>query len=785
MSIAGTDQAHDSAKAHVTGQARYVDDLDLEVGQLHVALGQASIAHGRILSMNLDAVRGSDGVCDVLTFSDLPYETDIGPVFKGDPLLVNDTVEFMGQAVFAVAARSHREARQAVLKAKIEYSEETPQLSLSESIAQEFYVRPPHTMQRGDSAKALSQSKHRLQGEIHIGGQEHFYLEGQVARARPEEDGGITLWSSNQNPTETQHLLAQVLGVPMHRVNVIVRRMGGGFGGKETHGTPCAAFAALFAIRNGVSVGCRLSRRDDMLMTGKRHGFLNRYDVAFDDEGRIGAIEYVLAGQCGNSPDLSDAIVDRAMFHCDNAYYLPNVTIDGLRCKTHTVSNTAFRGFGGPQGMMAAETVIDAIAFHLGKDPLDVRQINFYGKKDRNVTPYHQTVDTFTVPALFEQLEKSAEYRSRREAISTFNSKSVVLKKGIAMTPVKFGISFTVKHLNQAGALIHIYSDGSVQLNHGGTEMGQGLMVKIQQIVAQELGISLQHIAVMATRTDKVPNTSATAASSGTDLNGMAALKAAITLRERLTDYLADRHQVAASNISFSNNSVSICASNIDTVIYKWSELAKAAYLDRIQLSATGYYRTPDIHYDRVQAKGQPFFYYANGAAVSEVEIDTLTGETRILRTDILQDVGRSINPAIDIGQIEGAFVQGAGWLTHEELCWDDKGRLTSDGPATYKIPAISDMPLVFTVNLLADSPNEAATVYHSKAVGEPPLMLAMSVFAAIRDAIASVGKHTIFPPLNAPATPEEVLRVCMMVEDAHSLNDGNSDSSSERTLNA
>jgi xanthine dehydrogenase large subunit len=775
MSVAGKEQAHDSASAHVTGKARYVDDLDLEVGQLHVALGQASIAHGRIVSMNLDAVRDSVGVVDVMTFSDLPYETDIGPVFKGDPLLVDVWVEFMGQAVFAVAARTHREARQAVLKAKIEYAEETPQLSLSESIAQEFYVRPPHTMKRGESAEVLSQSRHRLQGEIHIGGQEHFYLEGQVARARPEEDGGVTLWSSNQNPTETQHLVAHVLGVPMHSVNVIVRRMGGGFGGKETHGTPCAAFAALFATRRGVSVSCRLSRRDDMLMTGKRHGFLNRFDASFDEQGRISAIEYVLAGQCGNSPDLSDAIVDRAMFHCDNAYYLPNVTIDGLRCKTHTVSNTAFRGFGGPQGMMAAETVIDAVAFHLGMDPLDVRRINFYGKEDRNITPYHQTVDTFTVPTLFDQLEKTAEYRSRREAIRVFNSKSAVVKKGIAITPVKFGISFTVKHLNQAGALIHIYSDGSVQLNHGGTEMGQGLMVKIQQIVAQELGISLGHIAVMATRTDKVPNTSATAASSGTDLNGMAALKAAITLRERLSGYLANRHQVAASDISFSNDCVSVSSSKIDTVVYAWSELAKAAYMDRIQLSATGYYRTPEIHYDRVLAKGRPFFYYANGAAVSEVEIDTLTGETRILRTDILQDVGRSINPAIDIGQIEGGFVQGAGWLTHEELCWDDKGRLTTDGPATYKIPAISDMPLEFNVALLEDSPNEAATVYHSKAVGEPPLMLAMSVFAAIRDAIASIGNYTLFPPLNAPATPEEVLRVCMLVAEKHAKNDEDS----------
>lgn len=767
MSIAGTPNIHDSAVAHVTGSAQYVDDLESSVGQLHVAIGQASIAHGKLVSMDLSDVRSSDGVVDVLTFSDLPHATDIGPVFKGDPLLVDKTVEFMGQPVFVVAATSHRLARQAVLKATINYDEITPQLDIAESIEQSFFVRPPHRMQRGDSAHGLEQSLHRLQGELHIGGQEHFYLEGQVAKARLEEEGGITVWSSNQNPTETQHLLAHVLGIPMHRVNVIVRRMGGGFGGKETHATACAAFAALFAQRQRVSVSCRLSRRDDMVLTGKRHGFLNRYDVGFDNDGRITAIEYVLAGQCGNSPDLSDAIVDRAMFHCDNAYYLPNVTIDGLRCKTHTVSNTAFRGFGGPQGMMAMEAVIDAIALHLGKDALEVRRNNFYGKKTRNITPYHQTVNTFTVPLLFDQLEASSQYQSRRQAIRKFNRHNAVMKRGIAITPVKFGISFTVKHLNQAGALIHIYSDGSVQLNHGGTEMGQGLMVKVQQIVASELGMSLDRIAVMATRTDKVPNTSATAASSGTDLNGMAALKAAQTLKTRLVDYLLEHHDVQASQITFENDRIVVSADKVQARVYTWPELADAAYRDRVQLSATGYYRTPKIHYDRQSAKGHPFFYYANGAAVSEVQIDTLTGETTILRSDLLQDVGRSINPAIDKGQVEGGFVQGAGWLTHEELCWDEKGRLTTDGPATYKIPAIGDMPHQFNVDLLKDSPNEEATVFHSKAVGEPPLMLAISVFSAIRDAVASMADYSVFPPLNAPATPEEVLRVCTLVSQA------------------
>jgi xanthine dehydrogenase large subunit len=766
---AGVPTPHDSATEHVSGRALYVDDLAPTHGMLHVALGQAGIAHGRVLSMDLKAVRASDGVVDLITFGDLPYATDIGPVFSGDPLLVDDTVEFMGQPVFAVAARSQREARQAVLKAKITYEAVEPQLHIAQSINNQFYVRPPHRMQRGDSAAMLREAPNRLQGEQHVGGQEHFYLEGQVARARPDEQGGITVWSSNQNPTETQHLLANVLGIAMHRVNVIVRRMGGGFGGKETHATAYACFAALFAIRQGVEVSCRLSRRDDMIMTGKRHGFLNRYDVGFDDEGRITAIEYVLAGQCGYSPDLSDAIVDRAMFHSDNAYYLPHVTIDGLRCKTHTVSNTAFRGFGGPQGMMAMEAVIDEIAFALRRDPLEIRRINLYGDADRNLTPYFQTVEAFTVPALLDQLSVSAEYAERRKAIRIFNQQSEVIRRGIALTPVKFGISFTVKHLNQAGALIHIYADGSVQLNHGGTEMGQGLMVKVQQIVADELGMELQRVAVMATRTDKVPNSSATAASSGTDLNGMAALLAARALRARLSDYLIDKHTVTADALSFADDRIVVSGDSNSSRVYTWPELATAAYRDRVSLSATGYFRTPQIHYDRQAAKGRPFYYFANGAAVSEVQIDLLTGETKLLRTDILHDVGQSINPAIDIGQVEGGFVQGAGWLTHEELCWDDKGRLLTDGPATYKIPAIGDMPEVFNVALLNDSPNDVPTVFHSKAVGEPPLMLAISVFAAIRDAIASLADYQVFPPLNAPATPEEVLRVCTLLKQSQS----------------
>ncbi len=772
---AGTSRPHDSAVEHVTGRARYVDDLRAAAGMVHVAVGTSDIAHGRVTSMDLDAVRAHDGVVDVLTFADLPHMTDIGPVFPGDPIMVDERVEYHGQPLFAVAATSHRAARTAVLLARIEYAVEVPRLEVAESIEDEHYVRPPHRMARGDADAALESAPHRVAGDLSIGGQEHFYLEGQAARAEPEEGGGVTVHSSNQNPTETQHLIANVLGIPMHRVNVVVRRMGGAFGGKETHAAPPAVFAALFATRLGVVASCRWSRADDMRMTGKRHGFLCRHDVGFDDDGRILGITHLLAGQCGASPDLSDAIVDRAMFHADNAYYLPAVTIDGLRCRTNTVSNTAFRGFGGPQGMLAMETAIDRIAFALGKDPLEVRRANLYGGEGRDVTPYHQTVEGFTVPRLLDALEADCDYAARRAEIRAFNAESGIVRRGLALTPVKFGISFTVTHLNQAGAVIHLYNDGSVQLNHGGTEMGQGLHVKVAQIVASELGMAPERIAVTATRTDKVPNTSATAASSGSDLNGMAALHAARELRERLVAWIVGKHPVSADAIVFADDRVAWPV-NGKVQARPWSEIAREAYMDRVPLSAQGYYATPKIGYDRKSARGRPFYYYACGAAATEVAIDTLTGETRILRTDILHDVGRSLNPAIDLGQIEGGYVQGVGWLTHEELRWNDEGRLLTDGPATYKIPAIGDMPVELNVSLLADSPNDAATVFRSKAVGEPPLMLAISAFAAIRDAVASLAEHRVFPELDAPATPEVVLHACGEVRRAAAALDAAAD---------
>ena len=750
---AGKSLAHDSAALHVTGEAQYVDDMPSSDNQLHIAIGLSEIASGRFDFVDLSCVESAEGVVDVITAADLPAETDIGPVFPGDPLLCSEEVSHYGQPLFAVVATTHHLARRAATLAKVRYEQYSAVLDVETAMQQQMYVRPPYTLQQGDANDAIANAAHRLAGSQRIGGQEHFYLEGQAAVAQPEEHGGVQITSSNQNPTEAQHIVAKVLGVPMHRVTLVTRRMGGGFGGKETQANLCCALAALVAVKHQRSASCRLSRRDDMTITGKRHGFFTEWDVGFDDDGVIVGVSFVLAGQCGHSPDLSDAIVDRAMFHCDNAYFYPASRIEGLRCRTNTVSNTAFRGFGGPQGMLACESMMDQIARYLGKDPLEVRKINFYNTSTRNTTPYGQSIHHFSVPEIVQRLETSAQYASRREAVAAFNAEHTVLKRGLSLTPVKFGISFTVKHLNQGGALLHLYSDGSMQLNHGGTEMGQGLMVKVQQIVAHTLGMSHNRIAVTATRTDKVPNTSPTAASSGTDINGAAARNAALTLKQRLMEFLVELHSLASTeDVIFANDEIVAGGQH-----YSWQELAHAAYMARVPLSATGFYKTPNIHFDRESGKGEPFYYFANGAAITEVVIDTLTGENRILRTDIVHDVGQSVNPAMDIGQIEGGYVQGAGWLTHEELMWSDEGRLMTDGPATYKIPAIGDAPGEFNVELLEGAPNDVATVFRSKAVGEPPLMLAISVFCAIRDAVYSANKNA--GNLNAPATPEAILR--------------------------
>ncbi|MCY4274647.1 MAG: xanthine dehydrogenase molybdopterin binding subunit [Gammaproteobacteria bacterium] len=752
--------AHDSAVSHVCGEAPYVDDYLPQTEQSYACIGMSPVAHGTILEIDLEEVHKAEGVIDVITADDIPGELDIGPVFKGDPLLATDTVEYLGQPLFAVAATSMRLARKATLLARVNIKELPAILDLDTAIQTQEYVRPTHTMSRGDTDNELAASVHRIQGFMRVGGQEHFYLEGQVSLTVPEENGSTSVYCSTQNPSEIQKVVAEVLGLPMNHVNVITRRMGGGFGGKETQAAAWACIAAIFSTRTGRAVLCRLSRRDDMIMTGKRHNFRNDYDVGFDTNGQIQAIRYRLAGQCGFSPDLSDAIVDRAMFHCDNAYYLPNVYIDGIRCKTHTVSNTAFRGFGGPQGMIAMETVMDEIAYHCQKDPLEIRKLNLYDTQERSLTPYFQKIEHFNIPKLICELESECDYQTRRKTIHEFNKNNSVIKKGLSLTPVKFGISFTTTFLNQTGALIHLYTDGSIHLNHGGTEMGQGLMIKVAQIVSEIFAVDPNQVIISATRTDKVPNTPPTAASAGTDMNGMAARDAALTIRARLIRFLSEHHKVNEQRVQFTPHGVQVGDS-----LLSLAEVAKSAWLNRISLSATGFYRTPKIHYDRSTASGRPFYYFANGAAASEVAIDTLTGEYRLLRTDIIHDVGNSINPAIDIGQIEGGFIQGLGWLTSEELKWNSTGRLLSDGPATYKIPAVGDAPPEFHVRLLKSHPNEEETIFRSKAVGEPPLMLAISAWCAIRDAIGSIRDYQVFPKLNAPATPEEILQTVNQVK--------------------
>ncbi|HEY4940332.1 MAG TPA: xanthine dehydrogenase molybdopterin binding subunit [Rhizomicrobium sp.] len=748
----GAARHHDSAAKHVAGRAVYIDDMPEPPGLLHLCLGLSERAHAKILDMDLSAVRAAPGVAAVFMARDIPGKNDVGPVFHDDPIFADGIVQYAGQSLFAVAAETVELARVAARLAKVRYADLPAVLTIGAARAAGLELEPTQRMVLGDSAAALAKAKHRAAGRLAIGGQDHFYLEGQVALAVPQEDRDILVYSSTQHPSEVQHLIAAMLGVPSNAVTVEVRRMGGAFGGKETQAALPAAVAALAAARTLRPVKICLDRDDDMILTGKRHDFEIGYDVGFDDDGRIEGIAFELASRCGYSADLSLAINDRAMFHADNTYFLNAATIVSHRYKTNTVSNTAFRGFGGPQGMMGIERVMDVIARRLGKDPLDVRKANLYGASPRNVTPYHQTVEDNIAPDIIAALEEKSHYRARRRAIAAFNAENTVLKRGLALTPVKFGISFTTTHLNQAGALVHVYADGSVHLNHGGTEMGQGLMTKVAQVVAEEFQIDLEHVKITATTTGKVPNTSATAASAGADLNGMAAQAAARTIKDRLIAFAAAEFKCAAADVSFRDNYVVAGAHSV-----RFAELARAAHLGRVSLSSTGFYKTPKIHYDRSRHRGRPFFYFAYGAAVSEVAIDTLTGENRVLRVDLIHDVGRSLNPALDFGQIEGGFVQGMGWLTTEELVFDDKGHLKTRAPSTYKIPACSDRPPIFNMELWRGE-NREDTVHRSKAVGEPPLMLAISVFSALIDAVASVADHRVEPELDAPATPERIL---------------------------
>ncbi|WP_276486793.1 xanthine dehydrogenase molybdopterin binding subunit [Ectopseudomonas mendocina] len=749
----GRSVKHESADKHVSGEAVYVDDRLEFPNQLHVYARQSDRAHARILRIDTSPCYQFPGVAIAITKDDVPGQLDIGPVVAGDPLLADGKVEYVGQVVLAVAADSLETARKAAMAAIVEYEDLEPVLDVVEAYRKKHFVLDSHTHRIGDSASKLASAPRRLQGTLHIGGQEHFYLETQISSVMPTEDGGMLVYTSTQNPTEVQKLVAEVLGVPMNKIVIDMRRMGGGFGGKETQAAGPACLCAVIAHLTGRPTKMRLPRMEDMSMTGKRHPFYVEYDVGFDDDGLLHGIEMDLAGNCGYSPDLSGSIVDRAMFHSDNAYFLGNATINGHRCKTNTASNTAYRGFGGPQGMVAIEEVMDAVARSLGKDPLEVRKLNYYGKTERNVTHYHQTVEHNVIHEMTAELEESAEYAKRRREIVEFNQNSPVLKKGLAMTPVKFGISFTATFLNQAGALIHIYTDGSIHLNHGGTEMGQGLNTKVAQVVAEVFQVDISRIQITATNTDKVPNTSPTAASSGADLNGMAAKNAAETIKQRLVDFLVREYRVTPEDVEFRNGQV-----RVRDHFLSFEEMIQKAYFGQVSLSSTGFYRTPKIFYDRDQARGRPFYYYAYGVACVEVLVDTLTGEYRMLRADILHDVGDSLNPAIDIGQVEGAFVQGMGWLTTEELVWNAKGKLMTNGPASYKIPAIADMPIDLRVKLVENRKNPEDTVFHSKAVGEPPFMLGIAAWCALKDAVASLADYKVQPQIDAPATPERVL---------------------------
>jgi len=752
-----TDLRHDSAHKHVSGEADYIDDMVVPEGTLHMAAGLSDRAHADIVSLDLSEVAATPGVVDVLTHKDIPGHNDIGPNHRDDePLLAERRIEFHGQMVFVVVAETREIARAAARKAKFTYHDLPHATDIVEARALGYkLVTEPLTLKRGDAEAALTAAPRRLKGEMRIGGQEHFYLESHIALSIPGEDDEVSVWSSTQHPSEIQHMVANILQIPVHAVTVNTRRMGGGFGGKETQGNQFAALSALAAKRLKRAVKFRPDRDEDMVMTGKRHDFLAEYEAGFDDDGQILAVKANFAARCGFSSDLSGPVTDRALFHADNAYYYPDVLLTSEPIKTNTVSNTAFRGFGGPQGLVGGERIIEEIAYAVGVDPLEIRKRNFYAIEgdDRCLTPYHQKVEDNVIHRVVHELETSCDYQARRNAIIAFNKTSRVIRKGIALTPVKFGISFTFTPFNQAGALVHVYQDGSIHLNHGGTEMGQGLYTKVAQVLAEEFQVDIDRVKITATTTAKVPNTSATAASSGSDLNGMAAFDAARQIKDRLYAFAAEKWKVPVAEIAFLPNRVRVGDHEIP-----FASFIKQAYMARVHLSAAGFYKTPKIHWDRAKGQGRPFLYYAYGASCSEVSIDTLTGEYQIERTDILHDVGRSLNPAIDKGQVEGAFVQGAGWLTTEELWWDGKGRLRTHAPSTYKIPLASDRPAIFNVALAEWSENKEMTIGRSKAVGEPPFMLGVSVLEALSMAVASVADYRVCPRLDAPATPERVL---------------------------
>ncbi|MFO1218926.1 MAG: xanthine dehydrogenase molybdopterin binding subunit [Burkholderiaceae bacterium] len=761
----GAELPHESARLHVTGEARYTDDIAEHRGTLYAALVTSPVAHGELIGEGIDraALLAQHGVVAVFTASDIPGENNCGPIVHDDPFLAHGMVNYLGQPVAVVVAREMLYAREAAKKAQVRVKELPAILTIEQALAAQSSVLPSKTLSRGDAAGAIAAAPHRLKGSTRCGQQEQFYMEGQVTYAVPREDGQLTLYVSTQHPDGNQREAAAALKLGTHSVEVICRRMGGGFGGKEGQASIFSQSAALAAWKLQRPVKLRANRDDDMAITGKRHDFRIDYEVGFDGRGRILGLDVMLASRCGHSADYSGPVNDRAVLHIDNCYHLPHLHVVSHRCRTHTQSSTAFRGFGGPQGMFGIETVIEAIAKQAKLDPLDVRRVNLYadpaasGDAGSLTTQYGQTIEDFVADRILDELEAESGYRARRAEVDAFNAAHTRLKRGLAINPLKFGISFTATMLNQGGALVHIYQDGTVAVNHGGTEMGQGLNTKMAQVAADALGIPVELVRVTGTDTHKVPNASATAASSGADINGAAIEHACAQLRSRLAGVAAQALGCAESEVEFGGAQARAADGG---ATLPWNELVQKAWLARVGLSVTGFYRTPEIGYDFTTLKGRAFYYFCYGAAVSEVEIDTLTGEWKLRAVDVLHDVGRSINPAIDRGQIEGGYIQGMGWLTMEECIWDTKGKLLTHGPSTYKIPVASDVPEHFTVRLF-DGANVKPTPYRSKAVGEPPLMLALSAFFALKDAVSASAGHAVPVQLDAPATPERIALAC------------------------
>ena len=744
---------HDSAYKHVSGYAEYTDDIKEPEETLFGAIGWSKKAHAIIKKIDLSKVRLSEGVISIVTHLDIPGRNDVGPVFDGDPIFANKKVEFYGQPLFAVSATSIELARKAVLKAKIIYKELKPIVTIKDALNKNKLLFKVRKIKKGNPSKKISKSKNYLKGNFTTGSQEHFYLEGQAAFAIPKEDNNLVVYSSTQHPSETQQLIAKMLNQKSNSITVLVRRIGGGFGGKETN-FMTSSICSLLAHKSQRPVKLRLDRDDDIIITGKRHEFYSEYEVGFNDKGVIQGLKLKLASRCGMSPDLSMAINERALLHIDNAYYLSDVEVENYLCKTNTSTSTAFRGFGGNQGMMVIENIIDNISRHLKRDSCEIRKLNFYHKNKKNITHYGMKIEDNIINEIFDKLVKKSNYKKRYSKIKKFNSKNKYKKKGIAITPVKFGVSFTTIHLNQAGALVHIYTDGSIHLNHGGIEMGQGTHTKIAQIVANSLGMPYEKIQISTTNTSKVPNTSASAASSTTDLNGAAALNAVTKIKFKLEKFIKSKYKIFYNKEPIYKDGYIIFGNRS----FEFNKIIQEAYLNRISLSSTGFYSTPKIKFNKERFVGRPFLYFCYGAAVTEVTVDTLTGENIIDRVDILHDAGNAINPALELGQIEGGFVQGQGWLTIEEVNWKPNGQITTFSPSTYKIPSVSDIPRKFNVEIYKDGKNREKVVNKAKTTGEPPLMLAMSVFYAIKDAIASAGKYKVAPILDAPATPEKIL---------------------------